>query len=159
MAAERLNRTGNQRLEIRTFANLPRNLCCHAFIRRASHQLQFMPHLSFGKEVQKWRLLQLNRQSLLEHDVEDFFTRLVLEVGQQDRIFLRKRGLAVEVSPHHGAGDGGERDNCDDCGSSPASVWSTAFRQKRSAARASACRRDSELFHQQSLFKLIEIAE
>src|SRR5262245_31364042 len=99
MGAERSNRTGDKCLEVLAFAYLPRDLRRHALVRRALHQLQFMPHLRFGEETQKRGLLQLDRQSLLEHPVEDFIACLVLEVGQQDRVFLRERGLAVEVKP------------------------------------------------------------
>src|SRR5215813_6837684 len=99
MGTERSNRTGDKCLEVLAFAYLLRDLRRHALVRLALHQLQFMPHLRFGKEVQKRRLLQLDRQSLLEHPFEEFFARLVLEVGQQDRVFLRERGLAVEVKP------------------------------------------------------------
>src|SRR5262245_17489459 len=104
MTAERRDRTGDQRLEVLAFANLTRDFRSHTFIRRAFHQPQLMAHLRFGKQIQKWRLLQLNRQTLLEHLVEDFITSLIIEIGKQYRVFFRQRGLAVEVSPDYQPG-------------------------------------------------------
>src|SRR5262245_58755287 len=136
MASERNNRTGDEGLEVLAFAYFPRDFSRHALVRRAPHQLQFMPHLRFGKEVQKRRLLQPDRQSQLEHPVEDFFTRLVLEIGQQDRVFLRERRLAIEVKPPCYGGNedrGGREDQMLTRG-----VRSPAFRRNDLASRASA---------------------
>src|SRR5262245_3491503 len=117
MAAKRGNRTRNQRFEPVPLTDFTPGLCRHSFIGRTTHHRQRLSYSHLGKDVQKQRLFQLDRQPLLEHDIEDLFPGLVLEISQKNGVFLRQRWLAVEVEPPSSCNDRqsyerGENTNC-----------------------------------------------
>ena len=115
MAAERSNRTGDQRFDALAQANLTRDFCRHLFVWSAPHQAQRLPHPLVGKEIQKCRLFELHRQPLLERPVKDGVAGFVIEIGQQNRVPAGQDGRTVKVKPRDNCGNDESRQR-DDCG-------------------------------------------
>ena len=63
---------------------------------RTAHQLQCLIHLALGKQVEKGRLLKLYRESLLQRVVKYRVAGLVVEIGENNGVFVGQagRGLA-----------------------------------------------------------------
>ena len=72
-----------------TLADFAPDVAGDALIGRASHELQGLPHLLFGKDIQVRRLLQIHRQRFLERAVENRVSRGIHKIGDQNRIALR----------------------------------------------------------------------
>src|SRR5262249_49801073 len=86
IAAKRSNPAGDERLQSLALAYFAPDLNCHPVIFRPPHQPQRLTHPNVGKQMQKGRLTELHRESLLERSVKDWIPGRVDEVGEQDRV-------------------------------------------------------------------------
>ena len=59
-------------------------------VRRLAHQTQHLLDTLLGDEAEKWRLLQLYRQSLAKRPVKHGVAGRVVEIGEDNRVLVRE---------------------------------------------------------------------
>src|SRR5580693_649238 len=100
MAPQGRNRTTQHRLESLALTDLSRDGIGDAFVGRAGHKRQRFANTIIRKEVQVWRLLQLDRERLLQRVVECRVAGRVDEVGEQDRVAIGQCWSVVAEMQH-----------------------------------------------------------
>ena len=88
LAAQPGNRAGQHGLAAGAQADLVSNCRRQTVTRRTAHQLQCLVHLVLGSQIQKWRLLKLYRQTLLQRVVEYAIACRVGEIGKDNGVFV-----------------------------------------------------------------------
>ena len=88
LAAEAGNRAGQHGLAAGALTDFSGDLGRQAVAGRTAHQFQSLIHLALGKKIEKGRLSELHRQSLLERIVEDRIARLIVEIGKNNGVFF-----------------------------------------------------------------------
>src|SRR5437868_2512402 len=87
---------------------------CDACARRQTHQAEHALDLIVIHYFQERRLFQLDGQALAKRAVEDGISRVVAEIGEDNRVFIRQLWRAVKIKvacgekrqySDHGSGD------------------------------------------------------
>ena len=89
LAAEIGDRASQHGFDAVALADFASHVAGDALVGRAPHELQRLPHLLVGEDVQVRRLLQIDRQRLLERAVENRIGRGVHEIRDQNVLLGR----------------------------------------------------------------------
>ena len=87
------NRTQENRLAACPHAEFSRHVAGDAVTGLAAHQAHRFTHLAVGENVEKGRLAELHGQCLLQGIIENGVAGLVVEIGEDDRVFLGQSAL------------------------------------------------------------------
>ncbi len=91
MSAEAGDRAGKHGPGAFAHADLASDVVAKAGVRRAAHEAQGVVDAGFGQQVEIGRLLELDRERLLQGSIENGIAGCVNEVGENHSIFLGER--------------------------------------------------------------------
>ena len=74
-----------------TLADLAGDRRGQSLVRGTPHVLQRFANAALGKEIQIWRLGELDRQRVAQRRVEDRISSPIVEISEKDRVLLRER--------------------------------------------------------------------
>ena len=89
--AQARDRAGEHGLGALAHADLARDVVGKACVGRAAHEAQSIVDAGFAQQVQVGRLLELDRQRLLQGSIENGIAGCVDEVGEHHRVFFGQR--------------------------------------------------------------------
>ena len=95
VAAHRADGAGQHRFAVRPHADFARHILSHAVVDILIHQLERGIHFFSGKHVQERRLLELNRESLLQRVVKNRVSGAVGKIGEDNAVPVRQRLVSV----------------------------------------------------------------